>query len=103
MATIKDNQQVILTATGVPDSAGSNTELLEVTAESSDTSILTVSVTGYAVTVAAATPAKAGTANVTISATDVEGNKLADVVTEVTVTAQDATAFVVTASEPTNI
>ena len=103
MTTIKDNQQVILTATGVPDSAGSNTELLEVTAESSDTSILTVSVTGYAVTVAPATPAKAGTANITISATDVEGNKLPDVVTEVTVTAQDATAFVVTAGDPSNI
>ncbi|MBC7510886.1 MAG: hypothetical protein H7320_19395 [Ferruginibacter sp.] len=103
MTTIKDNQQVILTAAGMPDSAGAVTELLSVTAETSDTSILAVTVVGNAITVAPATPAKAGSANVTISATDAEGNKLADVVTAVTVTAQDATAFVVTAGDPSNI
>lgn len=103
MITIKDNQQVILTATGVPDSAGAVTELLEVTAVSSDVEILEVSVVADAITVKPATPAKAGSANVTISATDADGNKLADVVTSVTVIAQDATAFVVTAGDPSNI
>ena len=103
MTIIKDNQQVILTATGVPDALGAITEILEVTAESSDISIVEVTVLADAITVKPATPAKAGTANITISATDLQGNKLADVVTAVTVTAQDAVAFVVTAGEPTNI
>ena len=103
MITIKDNQQVILTASGVPDSAGAATELLSVTAESSEITIVDVTVVADSITVKPASPAKSGTANITISATDAEGNKLADVVTAITVTAQDATAFVVTASEPSNI
>ena len=103
MIIIKDNQQVILTATGMPDSAGATTEILEVTAVSSDISVVDVTIVADAITVKPATPAKAGTANITISAMDLEGNKLADVVTAVTVTAQDATAFVVTASDPSNI
>ena len=103
MITIKDNQHIILTATGVPDGLGAATDLLSVTAESSDTSILSVAVVGNAITVAPAVPAKAGTASVTISATDADSNKLADVVTAVTVIAQDATAFVVTAGEPISI
>ena len=103
MITLKDNQQVILTASGVPDSAGAITELLEVTAVSSDISIVDVTIVVDTISVKPSSPAKAGTANITISATDLQGNKLADVVTAITVTAQDATAFVVTASEPTNI